>query len=109
MQYDKDLDLGTAREFLDALMGGVFRPTKLFDVADWGATGYVFRGQANREWPLVTLVHRDASTLFKFTPQPPGAMAVEAPLLGRAHVEITPRTLRCPLLTVESRKLPSVC
>jgi hypothetical protein len=72
MHYDEDHEIGDAREFLDTLLDGVFRPATIFDAADRGASGYVFRGQADREWPLAPTVHRDAEVLRSFVPQPPG-------------------------------------
>lgn len=73
MKYDEDQELTSARELFDTLMEWPFRPDDLFDAAARGACGYVFRGQASQDWPLVPRVHRDASVLRDYVAQAPGA------------------------------------
>jgi hypothetical protein len=77
--YDHDLEFLKAPDLLEALLStDIFQPKGLFDASRAGAAGYVFRGQPNRDWPLVPTAHRDGSPLVDFTEQPPDERFLES-------------------------------
>lgn len=70
--YDIDHSFTTAREFIDSFLDdNIFEPKSLFDVSDKLISGYLFRGQAKKDWTLLPAAHRSPDTLKDFTPQPP--------------------------------------
>jgi hypothetical protein len=92
--YSVDLELSKAADLLDALLtSDLFHPKGFFDAAEPGAAGYVFRGQANRQWPLVPAAHRGGEPLSGFTEQPPDERFLKTGELRRylgfhAHAEL---------------------
>lgn len=70
--YTVDIELKSAGELVEVLLtNDRFRPKGYFEASEPGAAGYFFRGQSNRDWPLVPLVHRSSDSLVSFTEQPP--------------------------------------
>lgn len=71
--FDKDLSFSTARELIDCFLDdNIFSPEGLFDVSERLTSGYLFRGQARKDWPLLPSAHRSPDALKNYTPQPPG-------------------------------------
>ncbi|VXD04729.1 conserved hypothetical protein [Pseudomonas sp. 8Z] len=70
--FDKDISFKSARDLIDFLLDNeVFVPGHLFDVSERLTSGYLFRGQARKDWSLLPSVHRTPMALNKYTPQPP--------------------------------------
>lgn len=70
--FDIDYSLSSARELIDCFLDdNIFEPKNLFDVSDKSTNGYIFRGHARKDWPLLPAAHRPNNTLEKYTPQPP--------------------------------------
>lgn len=69
--YNEDQNFNTAREFFDALLGeNVFEAKSVLDVSEKITSGYIFRGQANKNWSLLPSAHRSDTALNNHTPQP---------------------------------------
>lgn len=76
--YDIDHSFNTAREFIDFFLDdNIFEPKSLFDVSEKLISGYLFRGQARKDWALLPTAHRSPDVLKDFTPQPPSKKALE--------------------------------
>lgn len=92
--FDEDVSFETARKLIDCFLDeNVLTPKGLFDVSERLTSGYLFRGQARKEWPLLSLVHRSPESLVKYTPQPPSSkmpeLADRKKFLGRhLHAEL---------------------
>lgn len=72
--FDDDIAFSTARELVDCFLDdNIFSPKSLFDVSERLTSGYLFRGQARKDWPLVPSAHRSPEVLKNYTPQPPGS------------------------------------
>ncbi len=70
--FDKDIKFSSARELVDCFLDdNIFSPKNLFDVSERLTSGYLFRGQARKEWSLIPSAHRAPELLNNFTPQPP--------------------------------------
>ena len=77
--YDIDLSFTNAREFIDFFLeDNIFEPKGLFDVSEKLISGYLFRGQARKDWTLLPTAHRSPDALKNFTPQPPSKKALES-------------------------------
>jgi hypothetical protein len=76
--YDIDNSFTTARAFIDFFLNNnIFEPKSLFDVSEKLISGYFFRGQVSKKWPLLPAAHRSPDALKNFTPQPPSKNAME--------------------------------
>ena len=70
--FDVDLSFKNARELIDFFLDkNIFEPRHLFDVSDKFINGYIYRGQARKDWPLLPAAHRTHDALKEYTPQPP--------------------------------------
>ncbi len=70
--FDIDHSFSSARELIDCFLeDNIFAPNSLFDVSEKFINGYIFRGQARKDWPLLPAAHRTYDALEKYTPQPP--------------------------------------
>lgn len=70
--FDIDERLPSARELIDFFLDeNIFAPQSLFDVSERSINGYIFRGQAIKNWSLLPAAHRASDALKDFTPQPP--------------------------------------
>jgi hypothetical protein len=70
--FDIDTQLHNAGELIDFFLDdNIFEPKSLFDVSEKFINGYIFRGQARKDWPLLPAAHRTSDALKNFTPQPP--------------------------------------
>lgn len=70
--YDADESFETAREFFNFLLEeNIFEPKSVFDVSEKFTNSFVFRGQAQKDWPLIPTAHREHHKLENYTPQPP--------------------------------------
>lgn len=70
--FDIDQPLRKARELIDFFLDkNIFEPKSLFDVSEQPINGYIFRGQARKDWSLLPAAHRTSDALKDFTPQPP--------------------------------------
>lgn len=70
--FDEDISIKTARELIDCFLDeNILAPKSLFDVSGRLTSGYLFRGQARKDWPLIPSVHRNSDVLKDYTPQPP--------------------------------------
>lgn len=71
--FDEDIPLTKARELIDLFLDpeNIFAPKNIFDVSEKFISGYIYRGQANKDWPLLPAAHREGEPLKRFTPQPP--------------------------------------
>lgn len=71
--FDKDLCFKSARELIDCFLDdNTLTPKSLFDVSERLTSGYLFRGQARKDWSLIPSAHRAPESLENYTPQPPG-------------------------------------
>lgn len=71
--FDEDLSFTTARELVDCFLDdNILSPESLFDVSERLTSGYLFRGQARKDWSLIPSAHRSPNSLKNYTPQPPG-------------------------------------
>lgn len=76
--FDQDVSFKDARELIDCFLGENFlAPKSLFDVSERLTSGYLFRGQANKDWSLIPSVHRGPGVLKDYTPQPPSPKMLE--------------------------------
>jgi hypothetical protein len=74
--FDEDHSFTTARELIDCFLDeNILSPKGLFDVSERLTSGYLFRGQARKNWPLLPSAHRSPESLKNYTPQPPGSEA----------------------------------
>ncbi|WP_305967374.1 FRG domain-containing protein [Marinobacter salsuginis] len=74
--FDEDHQFSTARELIDCFLDeNILAPQSLFDVSERLTSGYLFRGQARKDWSLIPSAHRSSDSLKKYTPQPPGPKA----------------------------------
>jgi len=70
--FDEDIKFIRARELVDFFLEeNALSPKNLFDVSERLTSGYLFRGQANKDWLLIPSAHRHADALRNYTPQPP--------------------------------------
>lgn len=70
--FDVDHSFSKARELIDCFLDeNIFEPASLFDVSEKFINGYLFRGQARKDWPLLPAAHRSHDALKNYTPQPP--------------------------------------
>ncbi|MCP4985023.1 MAG: FRG domain-containing protein [Colwellia sp.] len=70
--YDVDESFETAREFFNFLLEeNIFEPESVFDVSEKFTNNFIFRGQAQKDWPLIPTAHRKDNKLENYTPQPP--------------------------------------
>lgn len=77
MTYLRDYEISTAKEFLDFFSSAEFlKPRHIFDAYDIGLKGYIFRGQPDSSWPLLSSAFRD-NALKHFTPQTAGPLPME--------------------------------
>lgn len=71
--YDEDLNLRSAKELINFFLEeNILAPEGYFDVSERLTNGYLFRGQADKNWKLLPTAHRDINVFKKYTPQPPG-------------------------------------
>ena len=62
--YDIDHSFTTADEFINFFLdSNIFEQRSLFDVSDKLTIGYFFRGQAKKEWTLLSTAHRSPEAL----------------------------------------------
>ncbi len=74
--FDEDHTFKTARELIECFLDdNIFSPKSLFDVSERLTSGYLFRGQARKDWTLLPAAHRFTDALKQYTPQPPGPEA----------------------------------
>ena len=101
--FDIDYSFSNARELIDCFLAdNVFEPKNIFDVSEKFISGYIFRGQAEKNWTLLPTVHRNHDALKEYTPQPPykGSLDSGKPkeyLARHVHAE-----LRAVLLFLEA-------
>lgn len=70
--YDADESFKKARELIDFFLDdNILSPKHIFDVSERLTNGYLYRGQAFKDWTLLPTVHRATSALSNFTPQLP--------------------------------------
>lgn len=70
--FDIDYSFSRARELIDCFLDeNIFEPKSLFDVSEKFINGYLFRGQARKDWPLLPAAHRSHDALKDYTPQSP--------------------------------------
>lgn len=70
--FDEDYSLKSARELIDCFLDeNILFPESVFDVSERLTNGYLFRGQARKDWELLPTAHRNTDSLDNFTPQPP--------------------------------------
>lgn len=70
--FDDDISFKSARELIDCFLDeNILAPKNLFDVSERLTSGYLFRGQARKDWPLIPSAHRTSEMLKNYTPQPP--------------------------------------
>ena len=70
--FDGDHSFTKAREFIDFFLDdNIFKPDTIFDVSEKFTSGYLFRGQSKKCWPLLPTAHRTRDALEGHTPQPP--------------------------------------
>lgn len=70
--FDEDLSFSKARELIDCFLDdNILSPKSLFDVSERLTSGYLFRGQARKDWSLLPSAHRAPESLESYTPQPP--------------------------------------
>ncbi|MBY0475386.1 MAG: FRG domain-containing protein [Nitrosomonas sp.] len=70
--YDIDHSFSNARELIECFLEeNIFEPKSIFDVSEKYINGYIYRGQARIDWPLLPAAHRTYDALEEFTPQPP--------------------------------------
>ncbi|MEL7893930.1 FRG domain-containing protein [Vreelandella neptunia] len=71
--FDEDISFKSARELIDCFLDeNILAPKSLFDVSERLTSGYLFRGQARKDWSLIPSAHRTPEVLKNYTPQPPG-------------------------------------
>lgn len=74
--FDKDQSLNSARELIDCFLDeNIFEPKGIFDVSEKLISGFLFRGQARKDWSLIPSAHRSTESLKNYTPQPPNSEA----------------------------------
>jgi hypothetical protein len=72
MMFDQDIPFTHARDLIDYFLDeNIFEPKSIFDVSEKFISGYLFRGQARKCWPLVPTAHRSRDALKEYTPQLP--------------------------------------
>lgn len=93
--FDKDISLTKARELIDLFLDqeNIFAPKNIFDVSEKYISGYIYRGQASKDWSLLPTAHREGNPLIKFTPQPPykgylNEGDINLYLLNHIHAEV---------------------
>lgn len=70
--FDEDISFKSARELVDCFLDeNILSPKSLFDVSERLTSGYLFRGQARKDWSLIPSAHRAPELLKNYTPQPP--------------------------------------
>lgn len=70
--FELDHSFSAARELIDCFLeDNIFEPKSIFDVSEKFINGYIFRGQARKDWPLLPAAHRTYDALEEYTPQPP--------------------------------------
>lgn len=75
--FDIDHPFTKARDFIDCFLdNNIFKPNSIFDVSEKFISGYLFRGQARKCWPLLPTAHRTRDALNSYTPQPPHKASV---------------------------------
>ena len=76
--FDEDISIKSARELIDCFLDeNILAPTSFFDVSERLTSGYLFRGQARKDWSLLPSAHRAPELLNNYTPQPPSKMMLE--------------------------------
>ena len=76
--FDIDKSFDSARKLIDYFLDeNMFEPESIFDVSEKLTNGYLFRGQARKDWSLIPSAHRSFDSLKNYTPQPPGSEAFE--------------------------------
>jgi len=70
--YHIDEQCDTARQFIAFLIGTErFSTNNIFDAVALGINDFIFRGQANQDWPLLPKLFRSGVSLLEFSPQSP--------------------------------------
>lgn len=70
--FDIDHSFSNARELIDCFLAeNIFEPKNIFDVSEKFINGYIFRGQAEKNWTLLPTAHRNYDALKEYTPQLP--------------------------------------
>ena len=70
--FDSDHSFTKAREFIEFFLDdNIFKPDTIFDVSEKFTSGYLFRGQSKKCWPLLPTAHRTRDALERYTPQLP--------------------------------------
>lgn len=81
--FDIDISFSKARELIDCFLDdNIFEPKGLLDVSDKQTNGYIFRGQAKKDWSLLPTVHRTHDALVNYTPQPPYKATLDSGNVG---------------------------
>ena len=71
--YYIDEQCNSAQNFIDFLIRNQrFSTRHTFDAVTCGINNYIFRGQANQDWPLLPNVFRDGNPLLEFSPSSTG-------------------------------------
>lgn len=71
--YFIDEQCDTARQFMDVLIGDTrFSTRSTFDAVTTGINNFIFRGQADKEWPLLPKLFRNGNPLLNYSPQSTG-------------------------------------
>ena len=74
-----DQHFGSAKDFLEFLLTAPWLAVNdIFHALMVGRGGFIFRGQASADWPMIPSVHRSPDALRLFTPQIAGALAPNA-------------------------------
>lgn len=71
--YYIDEECDTAREFIDFLINTPrFSTHTIYDAVTVGINNFIFRGQANQNWPLLPNAFREGNPLLEFSPATTG-------------------------------------
>jgi hypothetical protein len=78
MTYSIDEECQSAEEFVEFFSKALFlKPRHVFDAYGIGMNGFIFRGQSDSKWPLLSSVFRPGNPLQDYTPQTAGIPADE--------------------------------
>lgn len=93
--FDKDETFSKAKEFIDFFLDrkNIFAPKHILDASEKYTSGFIYRGQAKKNWKLLPTAHRKGKPLDKFTPQPPykGYLddgEIDSYLINHIHAEL---------------------
>lgn len=103
--FDDDIIFDKAKELIECFLDdNVLSPKELFDVSERLTSGYLYRGQANKEWKLIPSAHRDPDIFKSFTPQPPFQLEFEEGnrLYLHSHIHAELRAIQLFLESADS-------